>query len=88
MHRALAPSRAHIQPHNLGAVAVAHQLRVSYPENADPGTLFLGFFFVLQGVHFMLESCSAAPTRILGRIRSCPAALCKTSTNRNINSSF
>lgn len=44
MHRALAPSRAHIQPDNLGAVAVAHQLRVSYPENADPGTLFWGFF--------------------------------------------
>lgn len=56
---ALAPFRAHIQLHNLGAVAVAHRLRVCYPENADPGAFF--FAFALQGAHFLLESCSAAP---------------------------
>lgn len=43
MDRALARFRAHIQPHNLGAVAVVHQLRLRYPENVDPGA----FLFAL-----------------------------------------
>lgn len=42
-HRASARFRAHIQLQNLGAVAVAHQLRVCYPENADPGGFFVCF---------------------------------------------
>lgn len=85
-HCATAPSRAHIQPHHLATVAVAHQLRVCYPENTGAGAFL--FVFVLQGEHFMLESCSAAPTHILGRIYSWPAALRKTSAHRNVNSCF
>lgn len=82
----VACSKARVQPRNLGAVAVALQLRVCYSENADPGAFLSAF--VLQSVYFLLESRSAAPTQIPGHIHSHPAALCKTSTNRNINSYF
>lgn len=85
-HCNIVRSRTHIQPRNLGAVAVALQLRVHYSENADPGAF--SFAFVLQVIHFLLESRSAGPTQIPGHIHSHHAALCKTSANRNINSYF
>lgn len=87
----LAGGHGHTVPQPLPGLVFHHttwelQLSVCYPENTDSGAFL--FVFVLQGVHFMLESCSAAPTHILGHICSCPAALCKMSAHRNVNSYF
>lgn len=84
-HLAVACSSTHIQPHNLGVVAVAHQLRVCILNWRTWGFLFT---LVLRGVHFLLELRLAVPAQIPGHIHSCPSALCKTSTNRDINSYF
>lgn len=87
----LARGHGHTVPQSLPGPIFNHttwelQLSVCYPENTDAGAFLL--VFVLQGVHFMLESCSAAPTHILGCICLCPAVLCKMSAHRNVNSYF